>query len=163
MGKIDKLLIKIISCDDLLKRLSSLRERGLSLVFTNGCFDILHKGHIQYLCEASSFGDILIVGLNSDSSVRKLKGTGRPLQDEESRSLVLASLSFVDYVVPFNEETPSRLISRIVPDVLVKGGDYKVEEIVGYEVVTSHGGKVITIPYIKGYSTTSIVERLKNT
>jgi len=163
MSDSDKLRSKIISCDDFLLRLASIREKGLSVVFTNGCFDILHRGHIQYLCQASYYGDILVVGLNTDRSVRKIKGAGRPLQDQESRSLVLASLFFVDYVIPFEEETPLELISKIVPDILIKGSDYKTEEIVGHDVVIKHGGKVITVPYIKGYSTTSILEKLKKT
>jgi len=162
MSSCDKVLSKIISCDDFLVHLSSIREKGLSVVFTNGCFDILHKGHVQYLCQASAYGDVLVVGLNSDSSVRKLKGAGRPLQDQESRSAVLASLFFVDYVILFHEDTPLELISKIIPDVLIKGGDYKPDEIAGREVVEKNGGKVITIPFLKGYSTTSIIERLRD-
>jgi rfaE bifunctional protein nucleotidyltransferase chain/domain len=161
MSKSDRLLSKIVSCDDFLVHLSSIREKGLSVVFTNGCFDILHRGHVQYLCQAASYGDVLVVGLNSDSSVRELKGAGRPLQDQESRLTILASLFFVDFVILFHEDTPLELISKIFPDILIKGGDYKIEEIAGHEVVERNGGKVITIPFLKGYSTTSIIEKLR--
>jgi rfaE bifunctional protein nucleotidyltransferase chain/domain len=155
------LLSKIVSFDELLAHLTPARAKGLSVVFTNGCFDVLHKGHIDYLYQASAYGDILVVGLNSDSSVRSIKGSGRPLQDEASRSVVLASLFFVDFVVLFHEDTPFNLISGILPDVLIKGGDYKAEEIVGYDLVSGHGGKVVIIPFVEGYSTTSVLERLK--
>ena len=162
MSNPDKIQSKIISSEDLLSRLSQNRLAGKTIVFTNGCFDILHKGHIQYLYDASAFGDFLIVGLNSDASVSRLKGDRRPVQDEESRSSVLASLFFVDYIVLFEEDTPIKLISHIKPDVLIKGGDYRAEEIVGYDVVSNSGGKVIILPFLEGYSTSTIIDKLKN-
>jgi rfaE bifunctional protein nucleotidyltransferase chain/domain len=143
----------------------SAREKFFKrkIVFTNGCFDILHQGHIEYLSKASDLGDILIVGLNSDSSVKKIKGSSRPVQDQDSRSLILASLFFVDFVVLFDEETPLQLIQTVKPDILVKGGDYKeVEKIVGYDEVTGHGGKVITLPFVEGYSSTEIMQKIIN-
>lgn len=129
------------------------------MVFTNGCFDILHKGHIHYLSEASELGDILVIGLNSDQSVKRIKGENRPYQDENSRALVLAALSFVDYVVIFNEDTPHDLIEKLRPEVLVKGGDYKAEEIVGYETVKSSGGEVVIIDFVEGYSSSSVIRK----
>jgi len=129
------------------------------MVFTNGCFDILHKGHIHYLSEASELGDILVVGLNSDQSVKRIKGENRPYQDENSRALVLAALSFVDYVVIFNEDTPHDLIKELGPEVLVKGGDYKAKEIVGYDTVISSGGEVVIIDFVEGYSSSSVIRK----
>ena len=131
--------------------------KDMKVVFTNGCFDILHRGHVEYLAKAADMGDVLVVGLNTDASVRRLKGEGRPVNNEEARALVLASLSFVDAVVLFDEDTPYELIKAIRPDVLVKGADYKVEEIVGYDVVTSYGGKVVTVPLVEGFSTTAVL------
>jgi rfaE bifunctional protein nucleotidyltransferase chain/domain len=151
---------KVVTKQELLLRLKALRPEGRSVVFTNGCFDILHKGHIEYLYEASLMGNILIIGLNSDDSVRRLKGPGRPVLDQESRSLILASLYFVDFVILFSDDTPYTLISIVEPDILVKGGDYKPEEIVGYDIVTGKGGRVITIPLIDGYSSSSIIRKL---
>lgn len=131
-----------------------------TIVFTNGCFDIVHRGHIQYLAQAAGMGDLLVIGLNTDESVRKLKGPSRPVLDEGTRSLVLASLGFVSAVVLFDEETPYNLIKKIQPNILVKGGDYKPEEIVGYDLVKARGGQVLTIPLVEGYSSTSIIEKL---
>ena len=136
---------------------SVFRSQGLKVVFTNGCFDILHRGHVEYLSKAADMGDVLVVGLNTDASVKRLKGEGRPINDEQARALVLASLSFVDAVVLFDEDTPYELIKAIRPDVLVKGADYKPEEIVGYDIVTSYGGKVETVPLVEGYSTTQLL------
>ena len=133
--------------------------QGLKVVFTNGCFDILHRGHVEYLSKAADMGDVLVVGLNTDASVKRLKGEGRPVNDEQARALVLASLSFVDAVVFFDEDTPYELIKAVHPDVLVKGADYEPEEIVGYDIVTSYGGKVKTVPLVEGYSTTFILTR----
>lgn len=132
-----------------------------TIVFTNGCFDIIHKGHVEYLAKARELGDKLIVGLNSDKSVKRLKGEGRPLQDESSRLFVMASLECVDMVILFEDDTPKLLIDSIVPDVLVKGGDYSIENIVGADTVTQNGGKVITINFVDGYSTTNIVSKMK--
>ena len=131
--------------------------QGLKIVFTNGCFDLLHRGHVEYLSKAADMGDVLVVGLNTDASVKRLKGEGRPVNNEEARALVLASLSFVDAVVLFDEDTPYELIKAVHPDVLVKGADYKVEDIVGYDIVTSYGGTVTTVPLVEGYSTTQLL------
>ncbi len=141
--------------------LSLWREQGLKIVFTNGCFDLLHRGHVEYLSKASDLGDVLVVGLNTDASVRRLKGEGRPVNDQEARALVLASLACVDAVVLFDEDTPYELIKAVRPDVLVKGADYKVEEIVGHDIVTSYGGQVLTVPLVEGYSTTKLLGELK--
>ena len=146
------------------KKISSLvkkiKRKGLKIVFTNGCFDIIHRGHVEYLKEAKKYGDILIVGLNSDSSVRKIKGDQRPINKEKDRAVVLDSIKWVDYVVIFKEKTPLKVIKKIKPDVLVKGGDWKEEEIVGGNFVKSYGGKVKTVKYRKGFSTTSIIEKM---
>ncbi|MCF8378492.1 MAG: D-glycero-beta-D-manno-heptose 1-phosphate adenylyltransferase [Bacteroidales bacterium] len=152
-----KIASKIISASDFLALHS--KEK---IVFTNGCFDIIHKGHIEYLSRASDFGSKLIIGLNSDLSVRRLKGEGRPVQDEDSRALILASMEFVDYVILFQEDTPYELINLIQPDVLIKGGDYKPEEIVGYDLVTKKGGEVYCLNFVDGYSSTKIINKLKS-
>jgi rfaE bifunctional protein nucleotidyltransferase chain/domain len=131
------------------------------IVFTNGCFDILHEGHLRYLSDARSLGDYLILGLNSDTSVSRLKGPRRPVNGQQSRALLLAGLMPVDGVVIFDEDTPLRLIERIRPDVLVKGGDWPVDQIVGAEVVLSYGGSVQSLPFHQGFSTTSVVERIQ--
>ena len=131
--------------------------KDMKVVFTNGCFDIVHRGHVEYLAKAADMGDVLVVGLNTDASVRRLKGEGRPINNQEARALVLASLSFVDAVVLFDEDTPLELIKAIRPDVLVKGADYKPEEIVGADFVTSYGGTVATVPLVEGYSTTKLL------
>lgn len=138
------------------------KKDKLKIVFTNGCFDILHRGHVEYLAKAKSYGDILIVGLNSDDSVKKLKGETRPFMSEEDRGFILTGLKSVDAVVVFNEETPYNIISSIYPDVLVKGGDYHINQIVGKDVVEKNGGKVITVNFIKGKSSTSLIEKIKN-
>lgn len=148
------------SATALAKALSRLRTKGKRIVFTNGCFDILHVGHIEYLKKARRLGDILVIGLNSDRSVRRLKGPGRPINKECDRAKVLASLYFVDYVTIFDELTPEKLIRSLRPDVLAKGGDWKPEKIVGAGFVKSYGGRVAIIPFVKGYSTTSLIKRL---
>jgi rfaE bifunctional protein nucleotidyltransferase chain/domain len=133
------------------------------IVFTNGVFDLMHLGHVDYLGKAKDCGDILIVGMNSDSSVKMLnKGDTRPLQDQVSRSMVLASLAFVDYVVIFDEETPYELIKAVQPDILVKGADYKVEQIAGHDIVLGRGGEVKLIELVEGYSTSAIERKIKN-
>ena len=163
MNKLDIIKSKIsLTKDELSEWLSICRFRGKKIVFSNGCFDIVHKGHIEYLAKAANFGDILIIGLNSDSSVRKLKGDNRPVQDESSRAIILAAMHFVSKVILFDEDTPYELIKYIKPDVLVKGSDYKVEDIVGYDIVTSRGGKVETIDFIDGYSTSNIILKIEN-
>ena len=141
--------------------LQDLRQTMEKLVFTNGCFDILHAGHVDYLQKACQLGDALLVGLNNDESVRKLKGDSRPIVDEKARAMVLAALEAVDAVVLFKEETPGRLIDQVQPDVLVKGGDYLAEEIVGYQTVIATGGTVKVLPFLEGHSTTSIIKKIK--
>ena len=132
------------------------------MVFTNGCFDLLHAGHVRYLREARALGDVLVVALNSDASVRKLKGEGRPILNQDERSEVMSALEVVDYVTVFNEQTPRELIAVLLPDVLVKGGDWAIEEIIGCEEVEASGGKVFSLPYLEGASTSEIVERIRN-
>ena len=162
--KLDFIKSKIIwKPDEQLQRLAAIwKFQHKKIVFTNGCFDILHRGHIEYLAKAAGHGDYLIVGLNSDSSVRKIKGKGRPIFDQETRALILASLHFVHRVVMFEQDTPYELIQILKPNVLIKGGDYKPTEIVGYDIVKANGGKVTTIEFTDGFSTTSIIEKLKN-
>ena len=145
-----------------LSPLAEFRRNGKKVVFTNGCFDILHAGHIKYLNEARKLGNCLVVGVNSDASVRRLKGEERPINNISDRMMLLAALECVDFVVAFEEDTPYELIMAIKPDVLVKGGDYKISEIVGADVLAENGGITTTIPYVDGKSTTGIIERLKN-
>ncbi|MBQ2509148.1 MAG: D-glycero-beta-D-manno-heptose 1-phosphate adenylyltransferase [Bacteroidales bacterium] len=160
MNHVEHIRSKFLSLPQLLERLNAVRE-GKKVVFTNGCFDVIHRGHVSYLAQARDLGDLLVLGLNSDSSVRRLKGPTRPVNDEESRALVLASLECVDYVVLFDEDTPYRLIDAVQPDILVKGGDYQIDQIVGYDIVKAHGGEVLTLPFVDGFSSTSIINRLK--
>jgi rfaE bifunctional protein nucleotidyltransferase chain/domain len=160
MKYFDHIKSKILSEDNLNILINEWREKNQKIVCTNGCFDLLHLGHIDYLAKAKDLGDKLIIGVNTDDSVRRLKGVYRPLQDENSRLHILAALEFVDAVILFNEDTPYELIKEIQPDVLVKGADYKIEDIVGYDIVTSRGGSVKTIEYLEGYSTTSIEQRI---
>jgi len=144
------------------EEIESLRRDKKSIVFTNGCFDILHKGQITFVSKAADLGDVLVIGLNSDVSVQNIKGPERPVQDQETRAMALASLFFINFVVLFEEDTPYDLIRAIQPDTLVKGGDYDPAGIVGYDQVTRSGGQVLTIPLVKGYSTTSLIERLSD-
>lgn len=139
------------------------KREGKKVVFTNGCFDILHLGHVDYLERARALGDCLVLGLNTDSSVGRFKGPNRPIQDQNSRAHVLASLQFIDLVVFFDEDTPQNLISELLPDILVKGSDYLAENIVGADVVKRNGGVVKTIEFVPGYSTSRIVEKIKKT
>jgi D-glycero-beta-D-manno-heptose 1-phosphate adenylyltransferase len=150
-----------LTLPDLDRKLAQWRVIGKTIAFTNGCFDILHAGHIASLTEAASHADILIVGLNADASIKGLKGPNRPVNDENARALMLASLMMVDAVVLFSEPTPLQLILQIQPDVLVKGGDYKIEDIVGAKEVMSRGGKVIINPIVDGFSTTSIINKIQ--
>ncbi len=161
MQKTELIKTKIYSTQALKTKLNFWRFKDKKIVFTNGCFDLLHLGHIDYLSKASDFGDVLIIGLNTDKSVSKLKGSGRPITNEKSRSAILASLFFVDAIVLFDEETPLKLIEMIQPDVLIKGSDYKTEEIIGYNIVKAKGGQIITIDFLPGYSTTSIENKIK--
>ncbi len=143
-------------------KIEQWKSENKKIVFTNGCFDILHCGHIKYLQEAKSLGQKLIVGLNSDASVKRLKGNDRPVNTQECRGEVLAALEAVDLVVVFEEDTPIEIISKIVPDVLVKGGDWKIEDIVGSDVVLKNGGEVKSLSFVQGVSTTSIIDKIKN-
>ncbi|MBI5123869.1 MAG: D-glycero-beta-D-manno-heptose 1-phosphate adenylyltransferase [Candidatus Omnitrophica bacterium] len=151
---------KIKTSASLSKILVRLRAKGKRIVFTNGCFDIIHVGHTDYLSKAKASGDILVVGLNSDSSVKKIKGPGRPINNQADRAKVLASLYFVDYITIFKEATPEALIKELRPDILAKGSDWKIEDIVGSSFVKSYGGKVKRIPFIRGYSTSSLIEKI---
>ena len=140
--------------------INKIKSEGKKIVFTNGCFDLLHVGHIKYLSEAKDLGDILIIGLNSDKSVKKLKGNNRPINSFEDRAKLLAALKSVDLVIIFEEQTPENLIQEIVPDVLVKGGDYDIEEIVGYQTVIDNGGQVKTLSFYDGYSSTNYIDKI---
>lgn len=154
---------KIKTVQELRPVLDILRATGKTIVFTNGCFDLLHTGHTRYLAKAKSFGDILIAGVNSDASVRMLKGNKRPINTESDRMETLASIETVDYVVLFLEPDPHRVISELQPDVLVKGGDWPVDKIIGRDIVEARGGKVISTGYIEGASTTGIIEKIVKT
>lgn len=153
---------KILPLSDLQQKAAEWRSAGKSIVFTNGCFDILHAGHIASLTEAAKQGDILVVALNSDASVKMLKGESRPMNDEKARATVMAALGVVDAVTIFTEPTPRELIIALMPDVLVKGGDYKVEEIAGAQEVLANGGRVVINPIVEGFSTTSLIEKMKS-
>lgn len=152
---------KIVTLNQALALCSNWKKNG-SVVFTNGCFDILHSGHLHYLSNAADLGHKLIIGLNSDSSIAKLKGKNRPFIKESDRLLMLASLAFVDAVVLFEQDTPIKLIESILPDVLVKGGDYTEEQIVGHQIVKNNGGKVISLEFIEGYSTTNFIKKIQH-
>jgi D-beta-D-heptose 7-phosphate kinase/D-beta-D-heptose 1-phosphate adenosyltransferase len=152
---------KILDFDSLLTERERLRREGKKVVFTNGCFDLLHPGHVRYLAQARALGDALILALNSDRCVRLLKGAGRPILSESERAEVMAAIESVDYVTVFDQETPRELIAALLPDFLVKGGDWPVEKIVGGEEVTSAGGEVLSLSFIEGSSTTDIIERIK--
>lgn len=152
--------IKLIS--ELVTEIENLKKQGKSIVFTNGCFDILHKGHVDYLAKAADKGDVLIVAVNSDDSVKRLgKSPSRPIQDENARAYLIAALESVSYVLIFDEDTPFEIISLLKPNVLVKGSDYAVENIVGSDIVIKNGGKVETIDFIEGYSTSKIEQKIK--
>jgi D-glycero-beta-D-manno-heptose 1-phosphate adenylyltransferase len=162
MKNISAIEKKIFTLPQLQAMVASLRVIGKTIAFTNGCFDILHEGHIFSLSQAAKEADYLIVGANADSSVHKLKGENRPVNNQHSRSLILASLLITDAVIIFEEDTPINLITTILPDVLVKGGDYTIEQIVGAKEVIANGGKVIINPIIQGFSTTAILEKIKH-
>ncbi len=153
---------KLIDAESISETLSSIRDMGLTIVFTNGCFDILHPGHVDYLQQAKDMGDLLVVGINDDGSISRLKGADRPIHELDDRVTMLAALQCVDYVVPFSDDTPLSLIQSVRPDILVKGDDYTVSDIAGSEDVLSYGGKVELVPLLKGYSTTDIIDRIKN-
>ncbi|HMJ69593.1 MAG TPA: D-glycero-beta-D-manno-heptose 1-phosphate adenylyltransferase [Cyclobacteriaceae bacterium] len=154
---------KIRSVAEARKKLATWKSKGERIVFTNGCFDILHLGHVDYLEKARNLGDRLVIGLNTDSSVSRFKGPHRPIQDQQSRARVLSSLQFVDMVVFFDEDTPKELISELIPDVLVKGSDYLAENIVGADVVKKAGGVVTTLEFVPGYSTSQVIEKIRKT
>ena len=153
---------KITTREKLAQIISAKRLYGHKIVFTNGCFDLLHPGHIRYLAAARDLGNFLVIGLNSDASVQRLKGPNRPIQSEEIRAELMAALHIVDAIVIFEEDTPLELISILKPDVLVKGGDYSIATIVGADVVLNNGGRVEVIPFEEGFSTTNLIEKIKN-
>ena len=153
---------KIFNKNNLLEKLQIWRGANKKIVFTNGCFDLIHLGHIEVLARSADLGDILIIGVNTDSSIKELKGNNRPIIEENSRAQQLASLEFVDAVILFNEQTPLELIKVIKPNVITKGGDYNPEQVVGNEIAVKNEGEVIIIPLTQGYSTTSILDKIKN-
>jgi len=160
MERLERIKEKIYTWDHLQKQLAIWRFKSKKIVFTNGCFDVLHRGHIEYLAKARDLGDILIVGLNTNESVHRLKGAHRPVNDEHARSITLAALSFVDAVILFGEDTPKELVHQIQPDILTKGKDYEGKEIAGSDVVRESGGEVVTIELVKGYSTTQTLKKI---
>ncbi len=160
MNQLDTILHKIVSLDEALQIVDGWKKQGEKIVFTNGCFDIIHKGHIYYLAKARDLGSKLILGLNTDASIKRLKGESRPIKEEESRALTIASFEFIDLVILFDEDTPLNLISSLLPDVLVKGSDYSVENIVGAKEVLANGGEVKTIDFVTGFSTTNYVKKM---
>ena len=162
MSHLKTLNSKIYNLDALTTQVEQWKATGNKIVFTNGCFDIIHRGHIEVLARTADLGDKLVIGLNSDQSIQKLKGEDRPIIEEQSRAILLAALSFVDAIVLFSEDTPLKLISTLIPDVLAKGGDYEIETIVGYEIVQKNGGKVKLVPFLDGFSSTTIIDKIKN-
>lgn len=161
MTKLEIIKLKILDENQLNQQLAIWRFLNKKIVFTNGCFDIIHLGHIDYLSRAKDLGDILLIGLNTDDSVKKLKGKNRPIKNQLERSILLASLQFVDGIVLFNEDTPYELIKKVKPNILVKGSDYKKEDIVGADIIGNTGGDIITIDFLEGYSTTSILDKIR--
>ena len=161
MSHLKTLNSKVYNLDALTNQVEQWKMAGKKVVFTNGCFDIIHRGHIEVLARTADLGDKLIIGLNSDQSIQKLKGKDRPVIDEQSRAILLAALSFVDAIVLFSEDTPLKLISALLPDVLAKGGDYEIETIVGHEIVQKNGGKVKLVPFVDGFSSTNIIDKIK--
>jgi D-beta-D-heptose 7-phosphate kinase/D-beta-D-heptose 1-phosphate adenosyltransferase len=157
----DDLSQALLSWDDTLKLRKSWANQGKKVVFTNGCFDLLHPGHIKYLEDAKALGDILIIGLNADGSISRLKGDSRPINPLHDRSAMLMGLKAVDAVVAFEEDTPQKLIALLLPEVLVKGGDYEADDIVGAQEVREHGGEVVIVPFLDGYSSSQLIERIK--
>jgi len=149
------------SLNQALHQIQQWRDEGKCIVFTNGCFDLLHPGHIDYLTKARALGDVLIIGLNDDNSIQRLKGPNRPVNTLTDRAIMLAALKPVDLVVPFSEDTPLKLISALAPDILVKGGDYKPDDIVGAKEVIANGGKVVVMPFIDGHSSSSLINQIK--
>ncbi len=163
MRSVSSIPNKIFNLDDLMHQVRRWRLHNKKIVFTNGVFDILHEGHIASLSEAASYGHVLIVGVNTDASVKRLKGESRPVNSENSRALILASLVMTDAIILFEEDTPLNLISAILPDVLVKGGDYTIGQVVGANEVMANGGEVKIVPIREGFSTTSIIQKMRDT
>ena len=161
MKQVKHLQSKILSITALESQLKKWRNSNQKIVFTNGCFDLLHLGHVDYLVKARDLGDRLVVGLNTDNSIKRLKGASKPIKDEQSRLALLAGMSYVDAVVLFDEDTPINLISAVMPDVLVKGGDYTIKGIVGHEIVLNNAGEVCTIDFVEGYSSSALIEKIK--
>ena len=153
----------VVTRAELVQMREQFRHDGKIIVFTNGCFDIVHRGHVDYLTKAKALGDVLLVGMNTDASVRRLKGTARPIVCQDDRAFVLAAFRVVDYICLFDEDTPLQLIQAIKPDILVKGEDYRLDQVVGREVVESYGGRVCLVPLLQGYSTTQIAEKIAST
>lgn len=162
MSLYHKLKHKLVTTDQVEKTLNLWRFHEKKIVFTNGCFDILHRGHVEYLAQARDLGDVLVLGLNTDNSVKRLgKSPERPINDELSRATVLSALECVDVIILFDEDTPYELIKFVQPDILVKGDDYKPENIVGYDIVTAKGGQVKTISFVQGFSTTGLIDKMR--
>ena len=161
MNQVKRLQSKILSVTALESQLEKWRSENEKIVFTNGCFDLLHLGHVNYLAKARDLGGRLVVGLNSDASIKRIKGPSRPIKDEQSRAALLAGMAYVDAVVLFDEGTPLNLISMVMPDLLVKGGDYTIKDIVGHEIVLNNKGKVCTIDFVDGYSSSALIEKIK--
>lgn len=151
---------KIVALEGARQIVYDWKQKGEKIVFTNGCFDIIHKGHVSYLAQARDLGSKLVLGLNSDASVKRLKGETRPIKDQESRAMTVASFEYVDLVVLFEEDTPINLITNLMPDILVKGGDYKIQNIVGAKEVLAHGGEVKTIDFVDGFSTSNYCKKM---
>ena len=160
--KLNKLKAKIFNIKDLSQIIKKWRLNGDKIIFTNGCFDLIHLGHLEILARSADLGDKLIVGINSDMSIKKIKGNSRPIIEEDSRAKQLAAIEFIDAVILFNEENPYDLISFINPDIITKGGDYKKHDVIGKELMNKKSGEVVIIPLTQGYSTTSILEKIKN-
>lgn len=160
MSYIQAIASKIVSIQQLRDHLARIRSKKQRIVFTNGCFDLVHKGHIDYLAKAKDLGDILILGLNTDNSIQRIKGPTRPVQKQDARATIIAAFEFIDYVVLFDEDTPYELIKEVQPDVLVKGADYKPEDIVGYDIVMEKGGEIKTLEFLPGHSTSLIIEKI---
>lgn len=161
MNNFEYINSKILDEESLIRQLAIWRFLSKKIVFTNGCFDIIHLGHIVYLSRAKDLGDILLIGLNTDDSVKRLKGNNRPVNNEQERAMLLASLRFVDGIILFSEDTPYELIKKTEPDILVKGSDYKKDEIVGADIIKKYGGELVTIDFLEGYSTSSVLDKIK--
>jgi len=161
MSHYQKIKNKLISIEQLDILISNWKRNGERIVFTNGCFDIIHQGHVDYLSKAADKGSKLIIGVNTDSSVSRIKGPSRPIQDEYSRMMILAAMEFIDAVILFDDETPINLINQVIPNILVKGSDYKAEDIVGYDTVINNGGSVETLDFLPGFSTSAIEKKIQ--